>query len=164
MSYSPFSLPPLFSSSPVVALVTVQIKRMTYFTCENTPSKQPAHLKPSSVFPYSCYTLIKHTMRMSSSLPYLPSRAGLWILKMPMRSGRRRGASEERRGRRPHPSPTLPERTDRQTVRAFLSLFWPKVHACMQKPVKNKELSMNLKLCISVCLSVCVLSLNESSE
>ncbi|XP_014893943.1 atrophin-1 isoform X2 [Poecilia latipinna] len=34
---------------------------------------------------------------------------------MPMRSGRRRGASEERRGRRPHTSPTRPERTDRQT-------------------------------------------------
>uniref|UniRef100_A0A3Q3RDY0 Uncharacterized protein n=1 Tax=Monopterus albus TaxID=43700 RepID=A0A3Q3RDY0_MONAL len=33
---------------------------------------------------------------------------------MPMRSGRRRGASEERRGRRPHPSPTRPERNDRQ--------------------------------------------------
>ncbi|KAF1388101.1 hypothetical protein PFLUV_G00086740 [Perca fluviatilis] len=36
---------------------------------------------------------------------------------MPMRSGRRRGASEERRGRRPHPSPTRPERNDRQTQR-----------------------------------------------
>ncbi|XP_070822983.1 atrophin-1 isoform X4 [Chaetodon trifascialis] len=36
---------------------------------------------------------------------------------MPMRSGRRRGASEERRGRRPHPSPTRPERSDRQTQR-----------------------------------------------
>ncbi|TNN54546.1 hypothetical protein EYF80_035249 [Liparis tanakae] len=34
---------------------------------------------------------------------------------MPMRSGRRRGASEERRGRRPHTSPTRPERNDRQT-------------------------------------------------
>nr|XP_057909685.1 atrophin-1 isoform X2 [Doryrhamphus excisus] len=36
---------------------------------------------------------------------------------MPMRSGRRRGASEERRGRRPHSSPTRPERNDRQTPR-----------------------------------------------
>uniref|UniRef100_A0A3Q3AHV9 Atrophin 1 n=1 Tax=Kryptolebias marmoratus TaxID=37003 RepID=A0A3Q3AHV9_KRYMA len=37
---------------------------------------------------------------------------------MPMRSGRRRGASEERRGRRPHASPTRPERNDRQTQRS----------------------------------------------
>ncbi|XP_037129024.1 atrophin-1 isoform X2 [Syngnathus acus] len=36
---------------------------------------------------------------------------------VPMRSGRRRGASEERRGRRPHASPTRPERNDRQTPR-----------------------------------------------
>ncbi|KAG5856265.1 hypothetical protein ANANG_G00006200 [Anguilla anguilla] len=34
---------------------------------------------------------------------------------MPMRSGRRRGGSEERRGRRPHPSPSRAERSDRQT-------------------------------------------------
>lgn len=46
-----------------------------------------------------------------------------WILQMPMRSGRRRGASEERRGRRPHTSPTRPERNDRQTVRAHLFYF-----------------------------------------
>lgn len=44
----------------------------------------------------------------------------LLFLQMPMRSGRRRGASEERRGRRPHPSPTRPERNDRQAVRAHL--------------------------------------------
>ncbi|XP_042162404.1 atrophin-1-like [Oncorhynchus tshawytscha] len=38
---------------------------------------------------------------------------------MPMRSGRRRGGSnEERRGRRPHPSPSRAERNDRQTQRA----------------------------------------------
>ncbi|XP_062393894.1 atrophin-1 [Sardina pilchardus] len=37
---------------------------------------------------------------------------------MPMRSGRRRGgSSEERRGRRPHPSPSRAERNDRQTQR-----------------------------------------------
>ncbi|XP_048116548.1 atrophin-1 [Alosa alosa] len=36
---------------------------------------------------------------------------------MPMRSGRRRGGSEERRGRRPHPSPSRAERNDRQTQR-----------------------------------------------
>lgn len=53
------------------------------------------------------------------------SFVGLWVLQMPMRSGRRRGASEERRGRRPHPSPTRPERSDRQTVRAFPCSFWP---------------------------------------
>ncbi|XP_055020025.1 LOW QUALITY PROTEIN: atrophin-1 [Boleophthalmus pectinirostris] len=35
----------------------------------------------------------------------------------PMRSGRRRGASEERRGRRPHTSPSRNERSDRQTQR-----------------------------------------------
>lgn len=53
-----------------------------------------------------------------------------WFLQMPMRSGRRRGASEERRGRRPHASPTRPERSDRQTVRAVpllaLAIYWIK--------------------------------------
>ncbi|XP_073728359.1 uncharacterized protein atn1 isoform X1 [Misgurnus anguillicaudatus] len=36
---------------------------------------------------------------------------------MPARSGRRRGGSEERRGRRPHPSPSRAERNERQTQR-----------------------------------------------
>lgn len=36
---------------------------------------------------------------------------------VPMRSGRRRGASEDRRGRRPHTSPSRTERNDRQTQR-----------------------------------------------
>ncbi|XP_051577794.1 atrophin-1 isoform X2 [Myxocyprinus asiaticus] len=36
---------------------------------------------------------------------------------MPARSGRRRGGSEERRGRRPHPSPSRAELNERQTQR-----------------------------------------------
>lgn len=44
--------------------------------------------------------------------------------QMPARSGRRRGGSEERRGRRPHPSPSRAERNERQTVR-ILVFFLP---------------------------------------
>lgn len=44
--------------------------------------------------------------------------------QMPARSGRRRGGSEERRGRRPHPSPSRAERNNRQTV-WILVFFFP---------------------------------------
>lgn len=46
----------------------------------------------------------------------LPRSCWAWP-QMPARSGRRRGGSEERRGRRPHPSPSRAERIERQTVR-----------------------------------------------
>ncbi len=46
----------------------------------------------------------------------LPRSCWAWP-QMPARSGRRRGGSEERRGRRPYPSPSRAERNERQTVR-----------------------------------------------
>lgn len=81
---------------------------------------------------------------------------------MPMRSGRRRGASEERRGRRPHSSPTRPERNDRQPVRLLpflLCLSFLSFPCCRYKfvcvhasrVVTNKELSRCIASYVCVC-------------
>lgn len=73
-----------------------------------------------------------------------------------MRSGRRRGASEERRGRRPHTSPTRPERNDRQTVSTlnFSFSFFPCGGIChtVMCVDANTRVMSNKKLCIVTCV------------
>lgn len=98
------------------------------------------HLEYSNYFlGFSLFTIPLKKKKIAS---FLDCR----VLQMPMRSGRRRGASEERRGRRPHPSPTRPERSDRQTVRAFPFLCRSQIKA---NPSEIRT------LCFSVC-SVCM--------